>query len=34
MQISIVIPLLDEAESLTELNDWITTVMRSNHFFL
>lgn len=32
MQISIVIPLLDEAESLTELNDWITTVMRSNHF--
>ena len=32
MQISIVIPLLDEAASLTELNDWIVTVMRSNHF--
>ena len=32
MQISIVIPLLDEAASLTELNDWIFKVMRSNHF--
>ena len=32
MQISIVIPLLDEAASLTELNDWIVKVMRSNHF--
>jgi glycosyltransferase involved in cell wall biosynthesis len=32
MQISIVIPLLDEAASLTELNDWIVKIMRSNHF--
>lgn len=32
MQISIVIPLLNEQESLTELYDWIVQVMQSNHF--
>jgi len=32
MQISIVIPLLNEQESLKELYDWIVQVMRSNHF--
>ena len=32
MQISIVIPLLNEQESLTELHDWIAEVMQSNHF--
>ncbi|MBS9463816.1 glycosyltransferase [Flagellimonas sp. 389] len=32
MQISIVIPLLNEQESLIELHDWIATVMQSNHF--
>ncbi len=32
MQISIVIPLLNEQESLTELHDWIAQVMKSNHF--
>nr|WP_299389095.1 glycosyltransferase family 2 protein [Allomuricauda sp.] len=32
MQISIVIPLLNEQESLNELHDWIASVMRSNHF--
>ncbi|MEO9511455.1 MAG: glycosyltransferase family 2 protein [Flavobacteriaceae bacterium] len=32
MQISIVIPLLNEQESLLELHDWIVTVMQSNHF--
>ncbi len=32
MQISIVIPLLNEQESLTELHDWIASVMQSNHF--
>ena len=32
MQISIVIPLLNEQESLTELHDWIAQVMQSNHF--
>ena len=32
MQISIVIPLLNEEESLKELHDWIVSVMRSNHF--
>jgi glycosyltransferase involved in cell wall biosynthesis len=32
MQISIVIPLLNEEESLKELHDWIGSVMRSNHF--
>ncbi|TMU56932.1 glycosyltransferase family 2 protein [Flagellimonas algicola] len=32
MQISIVIPLLNEQDSLTELHDWIVQVMQSNHF--
>jgi len=32
MNISVVIPLLNEQESLTELNDWIANVMQSNHF--
>ncbi len=32
MNISVVIPLLNEEESLTELHDWIARVMRSNHF--
>ena len=32
MQISVVIPLLNEKESLQELHDWIVQVMRSNHF--
>ncbi|WP_190809112.1 glycosyltransferase family 2 protein [Flagellimonas sp. S3867] len=32
MQISIVIPLLNEKESLKELHDWIAKVMQSNHF--
>lgn len=32
MNISVVIPLLNEQESLTELNDWIAKVMLSNHF--
>ncbi|SHH42709.1 glycosyltransferase family 2 protein [Winogradskyella jejuensis] len=32
MNISIVIPLLNEAESLTELHDWIVSVMQSNSF--
>ncbi len=32
MQISIVIPLLNEKESLKELHDWIVRVMQSNHF--
>lgn len=32
MQLSIVIPLLNEEESLKELHDWIVTVMRSNQF--
>ncbi len=32
MQLSIVIPLLNEKESLTELHDWIAQVMQSNHF--
>ncbi|MGW9686657.1 glycosyltransferase family 2 protein [Flagellimonas sp. 2504JD1-5] len=32
MQISIVIPLLNEEESLKELHDWIAQVMQSNHF--
>ncbi|MEZ4808889.1 MAG: glycosyltransferase family 2 protein [Allomuricauda sp.] len=32
MQISIVIPLLNEQESLKELHDWIAEVMQSNHF--
>ncbi|WP_299432337.1 glycosyltransferase family 2 protein [uncultured Maribacter sp.] len=32
MQLSIIIPLLNEEESLKELHDWIVTVMQSNHF--
>jgi len=32
MNISIVIPLLNEDESLKELHDWIVSVMQSNHF--
>ncbi len=32
MQLSIVIPLLNEDESLKELHDWIVSVMQSNHF--
>lgn len=32
MNISVVIPLLNEAESLTELHDWIASVMQSNRF--
>jgi len=32
MQLSIVIPLLNEEESLEELYDWIAQVMQSNHF--
>lgn len=32
MDISIVIPLYNEEESLKELNDWIERVMASNHF--
>lgn len=32
MDISIVIPLYNEEESLKELNDWIDRVMTSNHF--
>ena len=32
MDISVVIPLYNEEESLNELNDWIFRVMKSNHF--
>ena len=32
MNISVVIPLLNEQDSLTELHDWIVNVMQSNHF--
>ncbi|TVZ59303.1 glycosyltransferase involved in cell wall biosynthesis [Flavobacteriaceae bacterium MAR_2010_105] len=32
MDISVVIPLLNEKESLTELHDWIAEVMQSNRF--
>lgn len=32
MDISVVIPLLNEQESLKELHDWIANVMQSNHF--
>jgi len=32
MDISVVIPLLNEEESLGELHDWIVKVMQSNHF--
>ncbi len=32
MDISVVVPLYNEDESLNELNDWIVRVMTSNHF--
>lgn len=32
MDISVVVPLYNEDESLKELNDWIAQVMQSNHF--
>ncbi|MEO9893130.1 glycosyltransferase family 2 protein [Aurantibacter sp.] len=32
MNLSIVIPLLNEEESLKELHDWIVRVMQTNHF--
>ncbi|RED46015.1 glycosyltransferase family 2 protein [Seonamhaeicola aphaedonensis] len=32
MDISVVIPLLNEQDSLKELHDWIVKVMQSNHF--
>jgi glycosyltransferase involved in cell wall biosynthesis len=32
MQISVVIPLLDEEDSIKELYDWIANVMQSNYF--
>lgn len=32
MDISVVIPLLNEQDSLIELHDWIANVMQSNHF--
>ena len=32
MNISVVIPLYNEEESLKELNDWIERVMTSGHF--
>ncbi len=32
MNISVVIPLLNEEDSLNELHDWIANVMQSNHF--
>src|SRR5690606_13180609 len=32
MNISVVIPLLNEQESLVELHDWIAKVMQSNRF--
>ena len=32
MDISIVVPLLNEEESLTELHDWIAKVMQANDF--
>ncbi|HEU4718786.1 MAG TPA: glycosyltransferase family 2 protein [Bacteroidia bacterium] len=32
MDISVVIPLYNEAESLPELHDWIVRVMQANHF--
>ena len=32
MQLSIVIPLLNEKDSIIELHDWIAKVMQSNHF--
>jgi len=32
MQVSVVIPLLNEEESIHELYDWIVAVLQSNHF--
>ena len=32
MNISVVIPLLNEQDSINELHDWIVNVMQSNHF--
>ncbi|MGB0880670.1 MAG: glycosyltransferase, partial [Polaribacter sp.] len=32
MDISVVIPLLNEEESLQELHDWIAKVMQSNRY--
>ena len=32
MDISLVVPLLNEEESLQELHDWIAKVMQSNRF--
>lgn len=32
MQVSVVIPLLNEDESIQELYDWIVAVLQSNHF--
>jgi len=32
MNISVVIPLYNEEESLKELNDWVVRVMQANHF--
>jgi len=32
MDISVVIPLLNEEESLNELHDWIVNIMQSNHY--
>jgi glycosyltransferase involved in cell wall biosynthesis len=32
MDLSVVVPLYNEEESLKELNDWIEKVMQSNHF--
>ena len=32
MDISVVIPLLNEEESLNELHDWIVKVMQSNRY--
>ncbi len=32
MDISVVIPLLNEDESLQELYDWIVRVVQSNHY--
>ena len=34
MDISVVIPLLNEEESIQELYDWIASVMQSNHFYM
>ena len=32
MDISVIVPLYNEEESLKELNDWVLRVMKSNHF--